>query len=154
MSQTTIENKLDIILNKLIDIEKRLSKIENKNSQTISTTIGKSPKKIIIKKTTKKIIKSGTIRLIKHPNITRVTGDTFDKKHILKECKGLWTPEIKGWTVNNKYYDNLVKNLEQSTKKLNISKSDIVIKVIEEIKPKIIEEETKPLDLDFLSDSD
>ena len=44
--------------------------------------------------------------------------------------------------------------MEQSTKKLNISKSDIVIKVIEEIKPKIIEEETKPLDLDFLSDSD
>ena len=153
-----MEQKLDEIMNKLNDIEKRLIKIENRNSVSnkISTSTKISPnKKIIIKKNNKKvIILSGSIDIIKHPNVSRITGDTFDKKHILKEFKGIWTPEIKGWTIKNIYYENLLNKLKETTKYVNIKTSNKIIDN-SSITP-IIHEDTKekPLELDFLSDSD
>ena len=90
----------------------------------------------------------------KQPNVSRITGDTFDKKHIIRDCKGFWTPEIKGWTIKNRFYNDVVKKLEPNTLQLTLDTSSIIIepevstiKQIQPIKKEVVE-------YGFISDSD
>jgi len=145
-----MENKLNTILDKLMDIENRLIRIENNNKNVTK----ESPKKIkIIKNTKKVIIQTGTIHVVKHPHVSRITGDTFDKKNIFRECKGMWTPEIKGWTIKNNHYNTLIHKLKETTKNLKIDESDMIVSK-EEKQNTNIEKKEKPSMLEFLSDSD
>ena len=123
------DKKLDLIITKLTSIEERLTKLESSlsNSSTSSTkkilTVKKSSSK---KKTKKVIVQTGNIQIVKHPNVCRLTGDTYDKKHIIKQFKGYWTPEIKGWTVKSNTM-SIYEKLNESTKNLTVTESDEVI---------------------------
>lgn len=113
---------MEKILKRLSEIEKRLDILENKNSSSNSRKIIRSPSS---NKTTKSVvIKSGSIVLTRHPNGCIVTGDTFDKKDIIKKYKGWWTPEVKGWTVRIDYYEKLAKDLEKKSKTLTTNTSE------------------------------
>ena len=163
------DKKMDLIITKLTSIEERLTKLESSlsNSSTSSTkkilTVKKSSSK---KKTKKVIVQTGNIQIVKHPNVCRLTGDTYDKKHIIKQFKGYWTPEIKGWTVKIEHYDSIYEKLNESTKNLTVTESDEVIedqgnydKSKKKSKP-AVQSDTKSSgsynvgDLYFLSDSD
>ena len=113
---------MEKILKRLSEIEKRLDKLENKNFNSNSKKTTKSPTS---SKTTKSVlIKSGSIVLTQHPNGCIVTGDTFDKKDIIKKYKGWWTPEVKGWTVRIEHYNKLAKDLENKSKTLTKNNSE------------------------------
>lgn len=126
---------LKLILEKLTSIEKRLDTIELKNNSDClgsTSNIGTAQgKKIVIKKKDSKpnIIKTGVIKITNHPNGCTVTGETFDKKSIIKSCKGWWTPSIKGWTVKQVNSAELKKKLQECTKTLNIEESDTELEI-------------------------
>lgn len=157
----SIKITLEMIYEKLSAIENKLDKIETAkhNIEKISPD-NTEKKKIIIKK--KETVKTGSINMTIHPNGATITGDTFDKKSIIKSCKGWYTPEIKGWTVKFSNIESLKTQLEDCTKKFNISenstelqnidivdnKKNVIIKSNDEISPKLnIKDE-----LDFLDD--
>ena len=126
---------LKLILEKITAIEKRLDTIEVKNTSDslgsgsdIGTATGK---KIVIKKKDSKpnINKTGVIKITNHPNGCTVTGETFDKKSIIKSCKGWWTPSIKGWTVKQVNSAELKKKLKECTKTLNIEESETELEI-------------------------
>jgi hypothetical protein len=112
-----MEKQLSAILKRLDTIEHRLKKLEGGSS-------GDTKRKVIIRKQsptsgTKNIkIKSGNIMLTKHPNGCIITGDTFDKKDIIKKYKGWWTPEVKGWTVRIEHHKKIKVDLEKASKSL------------------------------------
>ena len=165
---------LKLILEKLTAIEKRLDTIEIKNSSDSlgsSSDIGTATgKKIVIKKKDSKpnITKTGVIKITNHPNGCTVTGETFDKKSIIKSCKGWWTPSIKGWTVKQVNSAELKKKLKECTKTLNIEESDTELDIdntsntsntSNTIQKNSKKETTSPVsfnedELDFLDDSD
>lgn len=157
----SIKITLEMIYEKLSAIENKLDKLETAkhNIEKISPD-NTEKKKIIIKK--KETVKTGSINMTIHPNGATITGDTFDKKSIIKSCKGWWTPEIKGWTVKFNNIESLKTQLEDCTKKFNISenstelqnidivdnKKNVIITSNDEISPKLnIKDE-----LDFLDD--
>ena len=123
---------MDKILKKLTSIEDRLSNIEKCLKLGTGASTG-TKKTLTVKKsstkTKKVIVQTGSIEITKHPNVCRLTGDTYDKKQIIKECKGYWTPEIKGWTVKISKFDDLYNKLNECTKNIIVQESD---KVIEE----------------------
>ena len=110
------------ILKILKKINKRLTAIEtrldaNRDSKQVSN---KEPsKKIVLKKTSTKIVKAGTIMMTKYNNACLLTGDTFDKKFVIKEFKGRWKPENKGWVVKIECYEKLYKKLKKVTNTIN-----------------------------------
>ena len=126
---------LKLILEKLTSIENRLDTIESNNSSdtlgSISNSGTATGKKIVINKKDPKpnIIKTGVIKITNHPNGSTVTGETFDKKSIIKSCKGWWTPSIKGWTVKQVNSAELKKKLKECTKTLNIEESDTELEI-------------------------
>lgn len=126
---------LKLILEKLTSIEKRLDTIELKNSSDSSSSasdIGTATgTKIVIKKKDSKpnIVKTGVIKITNHPNGCTVTGETFDKKSIIKSCKGWWTPSIKGWTLKQVNSGELKKKLQECTKTLSIEESDTELEI-------------------------
>jgi len=151
---------LEMIYEKLLVIENKLDKKETvkHNIEKISPN-NTEKKKIIIKK--KDTVKTGSINMTIHPNGATITGDTFDKKNIIKTCKGWWTPEIKGWTVKYSNIESLKTQLDDCTKNFNISennkpldyidvdnKKNIIITTNDEISPK----STIKDELDFLDD--
>lgn len=162
------ESLLQEILEKVSAIEKKVNKLE----KTLSNNgEGEVKKKISIKKssgnsTKKVVVKTGSINMTIHPNGCRVTGETYDKKHIIKTCKGWWTPEIKGWTVKAEYTESLKQQLEETTKNLVIQEVEELIEGIESVKKSTSSKSKKePVmydsdgpcevqDVDFLDDSD
>ena len=128
-----MESQLRKILKKLETMEKRLLDLENSqtNSQTNSKTI-RIKQKTETKENSKNIsIKSGNIIITKHPNGCIVTGDTFDKRSIIKKYKGWWTPEVKGWTIKLNNYDTIKSDLEKSSKTLLEETSDERLDILE-----------------------
>ena len=150
-----MEKTLSQILRRLDAIESRITKLESGESNS-------SKKRVIIRKNnspsppTKSInIKQGSIILTKHPNGCVLTGDTFDKKHIIKKYKGWWTPEVKGWTIRIENYKKIKADLESSCKlvqeKEDIQELSIDSKFKKESAQQI---STESLQGQFLSDSD
>jgi len=116
-------DKLDQIINKLHFLESKLVTIEHLLINTKSTDSVKKPtkpKKLKkLKKPTKPPVpKTGCIIIKKYNNASYIIGDTYDKKNIIKKCKGWWTPTIKGWTIRNKYYESLKTSLDKCTMSL------------------------------------
>tara|TARA_B100000963_G_C22547238_1_gene634997 strand:+ start:228 stop:734 length:507 start_codon:yes stop_codon:yes gene_type:complete len=67
-------------------------------------------KKASPKKT--KIVKSGNVCINRYNDVVLVTGQTYDKRAVLKKYKALWNKEKKGWTVKLDKYDDLKTDLE------------------------------------------
>ena len=150
-----MEKTLSQILRRLDAIESRITKLESGESNS-------SKKKVIIRKNkspsqpTKSInIKQGSIILTKHPNGCVLTGDTFDKKHIIKKYKGWWTPEVKGWTIRIENYKKIKQDLEKCCKSVLEKENDQELSIDTNFKKESNKQiNTESLEGGFLSDSD
>jgi hypothetical protein len=155
----------DKILETLSRLEKKIDLIEKKmnefnRTQSSPNTNKKTPKKKSNKK--KLVIKSGNVILTRHPNGIIISGDTYDKRTIIKKYSGWWTPEAKGWTIRLNKYESIKKELESSSKIFSEKISDKNLQ-IEEFNKK---EDTNtvnshsdinldlPDEFEFLSDDD
>ena len=152
----------DKILEILIRIESKVNKLEKKiNSLTINNS---ETKNIPTKKNNNKklIIKTGNVILTRHPNGLIVSGDTYDKRGIIKKFSGWWTPEFKGWTVRENKYSEIKKELDLSSKKITERISDKILKIEEydnKVNGNIINSDTNTSlnildEFDFISDDD
>lgn len=60
----------------------------------------------------KKAVKAGNVVLTKYTNFIVITGDTFDKKSIIKSCGGFWSPGNKGWIVKIENFKNINSKIQ------------------------------------------
>ena len=118
MSSTSklILDTCQTILKKLEDLEERQKKLE---AAIITSKARSSPS--TKSKTTKKakIEKSGKVTINNYHDGLLITGDTYDKRVILKKYKSLWNKDKKGWYVKKDYYDEIKKSLEECSLSLN-----------------------------------
>jgi len=151
----------DKILETLSRLEKKIDLIEKKMDEfnrTQSPNTNKNPSK---NKSNKKnvVIKSGNVTLVRHPNGIIISGDTYDKRAIIKKHSGWWTPEAKGWTVRLNKYESIKNDLESSSKTFSEKISDKNLK-IEEFDKKNDKSVNSHINIDlddgfdFLSDDD
>ena len=108
------------ILKKLESLEDRISNIEEKLNSTPKTR-SVSPKEKPKKKA--KIEKSGRVVINKYNDALLITGDTYDKRTVLKKYKALWNKDKKGWYVKKDYYEQLKPQLEECS--INFSEADV-----------------------------
>jgi hypothetical protein len=156
----------DKILEILMRIESKVNKLEKKinNMTNTNSTVSKNTSTNNKTQSNKKklIIKTGNVLLTRHPNGLIVSGDTYDKRGIIKKFSGWWTPEFKGWTVRENKYVEIKKELELSSKRFTEKISDKVLKIEEYDKKtsgNMINADTStdinlPDDFDFISDDD
>lgn len=142
MSQTDNE----MILKILKKIEKRLTVIENRLETKNESKVSKK------KKTSQKIVKSGNINMTKYENACLLTGDTFDKKFLIKEFKGRWNPENKGWIVNLDSYEKLYEKLSKVTSSIEEFETDESIEGFVKKTVKIEKPPVNNMDYGFISD--
>ena len=115
-----ILKNVDSLTKKVDTIEKKLEIIE-KNINKSQPKIQKDKVISLSKQSNKKVKKLGSIDIKEYNDCILICGDTFDKKAIIKKYKGLWNPEHRGWTVQNKKYKELlIKNLEKVTKNVDV----------------------------------
>ena len=142
---------LNDFLKRLQNIEKRLDriekKLENKTHSPVKKKISDKKKKVVV-------IKAGQVTITQYNNVCTVTGDTYDKRSVIKSLKGWWIPKIKGWAVKSENYTKLKKNLQKVTKTINEKSLDRDLEGIssEKIKEKPAKKEED--DYGFISDSD
>ena len=110
------------ILKKLESLEERMAKMEEQLSKTSTTKArSSSPKEKPKKKA--KIEKSGRVVINKYNDALLITGDTYDKRTVLKKYKALWNKDKKGWYVKKDYYEQLKPQLEECS--INFSEADV-----------------------------
>ena len=148
----------DKILNDLIkrlgSIEKRIDKIERKldssppQSKSRSSLSSSDTKKKLV------VIKAGQVTLTQYNNACTVTGDTYDKRSVIKQFKGWWIPKIKGWAVRAENYGKLKKALKKVTKTISEKSVDRDLEGVanEQKVEKKVEKDND--DYGFISDSD
>ena len=96
-----------------IDGEQKLSD----KVSAMETNVKTSKKKASPKKT--KIVKSGSVCINKYNDAVLVTGQTYDKRAVLKKYKALWNKDKKGWSTKLANYDDLKTDLEQHCSKVD-----------------------------------
>ncbi len=163
-----MEEKLDLIIRKLNIIEKKLNTIEKTPTKLSSRSASSenNTKMLTVKKIStepkKKIqVQTGSITVTVHPNGCIITGDTFDKKDIIKASKGFWAPEFKGWIVKGDA-STIQRQLKDCTKSLSIRENSNYIENLDkgEFTSKSINTTSvstpaqQPSEYSFLSDSD
>ena len=97
-----------------------MTKLEEKLNSTPKTR-SVSPKEKPKKKA--KIEKSGRVVINKYKDALLITGDTYDKRPVLKKYKALWNKEKKGWYVKMDYYEQVKPQLEECS--INFSEADV-----------------------------
>jgi len=114
-----LTNKVDnietIIHTRLDSLEKRMAKLDNLSNAPLAKPIAE--KTTTSKKDTKKItiakpIKKGNINIDIYNDCLLVTGETFDRKDLIKSLGGKWNGEHKGWTIPIKQLDESKEKLE------------------------------------------
>ena len=104
-----IEKKLDLVLSLL-------------GQDTESNTGGsKKTKKVRVKKTEVKkvIIKQGKCNLNVYRDAILITGNTFDRKELIKSFGGRWNSDNRGWTLNINKLDEVKIALEKYFETVN-----------------------------------
>jgi hypothetical protein len=144
-----IEDKIDLIVKRQTDIEDRISYRVEKNTANSSMSDtdskddidarviilkDKNENKTVtpIKKTKKKIISNENSVINKRGNITMrvykdcvlLTGQTFDRKELIKQYGGKWDNKNMGWTVPVGKEDKLKIELERYTESLDYDELD------------------------------
>ena len=142
-------------IKRLTKIEQRLDKIEGMidNRKSISTS------KPINSSSTKKkkivVIKAGNVTLTQYNNACTITGDTYDKRSIIKACRGWWIPKIKGWAVRSDNYVKIKKELKKVCKTLTEKSVERDLEGVSDTKkkPQKVQNSTSE-DYGFISDSE
>jgi len=135
-----MEDKIDLIVKRQTDIEDRISYRVEKNSNNMSDTDSKdcmesrvivlkdkAEPKPVTKKTKKKVDTVENIQVNKRGNITMrvykdgvlLTGQTFDRKELIKQYGGKWDNKNMGWTVPIGKEDKLKIELERYSESLD-----------------------------------
>jgi len=144
---------LNDIIKRLASIEKRLDIIEKR----VDNTSGSKPRSSTLRDNKKKVvvIKAGQVTLTQYNNVCTVTGDTYDKRSVIKDVKGWWIPKIKGWAVRLDKYAKLKKSLKKITKTLTEKSIEKDLEGVsnEKISEKIPATKNND-DYGFISDSD
>jgi hypothetical protein len=147
-----LTNKVDnietIINSRLDSLEARMSKLDTL-STTPSAVIPKGTTEKTAKKDTKKItiakpIKKGNITIDIYNDNLLVTGETFDRKDLIKSLGGKWNGEHKGWTIPTKNaeeakekLETYCSNVEYSEHNSNLLSISTVNKVVNQIPNRI-----------------
>jgi hypothetical protein len=125
---------------KILEILERLEiKIDALQEKIDILETSKHSKKITLKKTPKKsnkkkvVIKNGNVTITKHPNGLIITGDTYEKRGVIKKNGGWWTPDAKGWTVRLNKYDEIKSELKLMSKNLTEKYSDNDLQIEDKI---------------------
>jgi hypothetical protein len=111
-------SKVDSIQTKFseFELEYRLSRLESKPSYEPKaiTSSSATAKKSSATKTVKIAtpIKKGNINIDIYNDCLLVTGETFDRKDLIKSLGGKWSGEHKGWTIPIKQLDTTKEKLE------------------------------------------
>ena len=159
--------KLKFLEKRFEVLEKRVANLEKRPTKKLKIkkkSPNKSPKKSSDKTKKKITIKEGVIKITKYNNGLVLTGDTYDKRGIIKKHKGWWTPKKKGWTVKLEYYSQLATELKKCTSILSENEVAETLDYIDaSYNPKNLDKKQTIVnkvhnsgcdDLDFLSDSD
>ena len=112
------------IIEKLNSIEGMIQHLTNQmelltKSSNIKTSKESSSSSSNFKKE-KKPLKTGNVVLTKYTDFIVITGDTFDKKSVIKSCGGFWSPGNKGWIVKIENFENIKSKLEKHAINLQI----------------------------------
>jgi hypothetical protein len=163
---TSMEEKLELIMKRQSDIEEKiLFRIEKNNPISISSssslstvdnidtrTILLKNKDEVVKKTRKKttttynneqINKRGEIEMKVYNDIILLTGQTYDRKELIKQYKGRWDSKNGGWTVPLENKDKLKADLEKYSENLEYEELDDIlnkdeIKIVKKVDNKVV----------------
>jgi hypothetical protein len=151
---TSMEEKLELIMKRQSDIEEKiLFRIEKNNpinsssSSTSSTSLSSidnidtrtillKNKDEVVKKTRKKtttsynneqINRRGEIDMKVYNDIILLTGQTYDRKELIKQYKGRWDNKNGGWTVPLENKDKLKADLEKYSENLEYEELDDIL---------------------------
>ena len=124
-----LEIKIETIHNKIINAP--LDKIEEKSSKSNSNVSirTKKKKKISISSPSKINIpdteKNGSITFEMYKDKSIITGDTYNKKKFIKNYKGQWSPDHKGWIIyNTQNIKELKSILKKTSTQFSLKKYD------------------------------
>lgn len=104
MSNAEILQYLKSISARLERLEKSVTILTNSASHSASAkrrkTSAHSP------------VKAGSITINRHRDVCLVTGDTYEKKHIMNKYNGKWEKSEGGWLIQSLHYDRLFEELK------------------------------------------
>jgi len=115
---TTLESKLDSVLEKLEKLERRVS--------TQSPVKTKNTKK----KDPVNVVKVNKIKIAESSDSILITGDTYDIKNDFKVYRSKWVGEVKGWRLmlsNIPDYEQFKEELRNKCNKLVIAEAEDTI---------------------------
>jgi len=119
-TSTQILEELTTLKTIIVNMEAKLEELTEKVdslSESSKANIKIPKKKSSPKKSS--IPKSGSVTVNKYNDAILVTGQTYDKRIVLKKYKALWNKEKKGWSVKMDKYDDLVSDLENCCNKVD-----------------------------------
>jgi len=125
-----IYSLMSTINKRLINIETRLSAADKKSSSSASSSsrsssIQVSSSAAVPKKRTKTSQnKTGQITIHRYGNVCSLTGNTYDKKGIIKGCSGWFNGEKKMWLVRDKNFNKIYDTLKRCTEKVTVKMYD------------------------------
>lgn len=114
----SIDKKIDFLINKVTELEEIILQLTPNDEKSIE----QSTEKKVLKKTVKKISltskpiieKTGNITIKEYDDCILIKGDTYDKKATIKNFKGKWNPDNKGWVIKNKSNkEKLIRTLKK-----------------------------------------
>jgi hypothetical protein len=146
-SINSIDEKLSLIMKRQDDIEEKILYRIEKND-TISSDISSDPKsdtktivlknktdtKPEVKKSRKKVtdepqvFKRGNVNMKVYKDLVLLTGETFDRKELIKTHGGKWDAANKGWTVPSENSEKLRKDLEKYCESLEYDETNEYLK--------------------------
>ena len=91
----------------------------------IKASLTKTPRKTLGDKKTGggaggggKAIQRGNVTINQYENTLLITGDTFDRRDVIKKYGGNWNGDHKGWTVELSNLDPLMAELKRYCKEV------------------------------------
>jgi len=162
MSKQDILNKINIMDDKLVNIEEmirnlsgQIKNIDKERCSSSKSKVGTSKSK---ETPSKEIVPKGTVSITKYSNVILITGDTFDKKKIIKNEGGYWSPQYKGWITKKNQSSVILKtNLEKLCETVEMFEKSEDLVIDNTRKTILLNNQLKNEELDsygFMSDDD
>ena len=123
---TKVDSIENTIQTKFGELEDRINKLESKPTHESKPSSTKTTKKDSTTKIVKVAapIKKGNINIDVYNDCLLVTGETFDRKDLIKSLGGKWSGEHKGWTIPIKQMDNVKEKLETYCSNVDYNEHD------------------------------
>lgn len=127
---TKVDSIENTIQTKFEQLEDRISRLETKPVYEPKTSSSTETKTTAKKASTTKVvkvaapIKKGNINIDVYSDCLLVTGETFDRKDLIKSLGGKWSGEHKGWTIPIKQMDNVKEKLETYCSNVDYNEHD------------------------------